>query len=201
MKYFKCGDCDQVVDQKHASNHQKDKLKYLFSVEDENIINDPDKHKKSKEEKFHEERIEDLENKGRKAQDEEKDKMPIEKRLEEIAKALKNLFSQDLDDDQLTELEELQATFDEIVKIQDELDQLKEDEKKDSKHASKYNSSEFIGYDSTYKKSNYSVLNYEPYHDNRTSGDQLLIRLGSSDDSSTGNSSADSLFKKLGSSD
>ena len=64
---------------------------------------------------------------------------------------------------------------------------------------SKSASSEFLGVNNdTHKISKYNVLTLQD-HNNKTSGDELLIRLGSTDDQS--NSKDDDLLKSLGSTD
>jgi len=153
------------------------------SANDEEEINEEEKDKKklSQEEEEKEKKVDDI----AKAE-------KHEKRIEEIKKSLRKLTSQELDD----ELEKLTA---ELHELQKQLHP-EEDEKKQSKQASV----EFLGVDSQIsrtKQTKYSVLNYEPYHDNITSGDALLIRMGSTDDNTVGNSNGDNFLRMLGSVD
>ncbi len=131
---------------------------------------------------------------------EEKIKKLQEGNEEEIKKKEKKLESyraelRELDDDELNEvLESLRAELDEMKeKLKDET----EEEKKEKKA-----SLEHLGVDSTvYKTKNYSVLQLKQFDHNTAPGDKLLMRLGSKDDDTTGDSSGDELLKKLGSVD
>jgi len=131
------------------------------------------------------------------ANDEEKEKKVDEiqgANEEEIEKQKRIEADKDeirkLDDDQLMALlEKMSLELDEIRKQKDEQDG------KQSKSAS----SEYLGVNNdTHKISKYSVLTLQD-HNNKTSGDELLIRLGSTDDQS--NSTDDDLLKSLGSTD
>jgi len=121
-----------------------------------------------------EERVDKLQNKENK-----------EKRVDDIASAdeikLKKIEAykaemKDLDDDELNEL---------LESLRAEIDELK-NPKKETQEA-------------TRKK--YDVLMLEPYTNNSSIGDSLLMKMGSTEDNSKGDSSGDSLLKSLGSSD
>ena len=116
----------------------------------------------------------------------------IKKRnLEEIKKALRKLTSEELEEER--------------IKIEEELEQIKKEMNpdKEEEKQSKQASLEFLGVDSQIikTKSKYSVLAYEPEPDSKTSGDALLIKMGSRDESSKGNSKDDELLQSLGSTD
>ena len=89
---------------------------------------------------------------------------------------------------------------DELLKLKQELDDMKKDET-DSKSASTIRSTEFIGVDNyESKNSSYHVLKYETYDDS-VQGDKLLMLMGSKNETTKGNSSADELLISLGSSE
>ena len=112
------------------------------------------------------------------------------KRIEKIKKSLRGLSAEELDD--------------ELLKIREQLDDMKKD-KTDSKSASTIRSRrELIGVNNsdfnTSRDSEYSVLTLEPYHDNSHEGDSMLILLGSKNESTKGDSRADEFLISLGSS-
>ena len=115
------------------------------------------------------------------------------KRIEKIKKSLRGLSAEELDE----EIEKLKAELEDLKKNQTE----DTDEDKQSKEASV----EFIGLSNsdinTSRNSEYSVLTLGPYQDNSLSGDSLLIKLGSTDHNSKGDSRADDLLISLGSSE
>ena len=131
-----------------------------------------------------EEKVDKLQNKEKKVDEIAKADEDKIKRIEEIKKSLRGLSAEELDD--------------ELLKIKQELDDLKKD-KTDSKSAS--TKSEFIGvnnYES--KNSIYHVLSLDQ-HDNSVSGDSLLMLMGSKNETTKGNSSADEFLISLGSSE
>ena len=126
----------------------------------------------------------------------------LEKRLQEIQESFKKSGNTDHDE----ELEELMAT------IHDLLDELNDDEPEENeKKQSRQSSVEFIGAESYHNTINgddlisgkirkrYSVLTLKDSES--VSGDSLLIRMGSTDDHTVGNSSGDKFLKMLGSRD
>jgi len=115
-----------------------------------------------------EEKVDEMQNKENKVE-KKSNEVEIKKQeeLEEIKKALRKLSSEELDD--------------ELLKIQEELDNMKKD-KTDSKSASKSKNIELIGVDNSEAKGNYSVLVYNDISTVASrEGDNLLIRLGSTD--------------------
>ena len=125
------------------------------------------------------------------ALDEEKEKKVDEiakaeehEKIEEIKKALRLMSNEELDE--------------EILKIRDELQQIKEENQTDPKQ-SKSASSEFVGVDNHTSK--YQILTLQPYEKETHSGDALLIKLGSKNDSIKGNSDDDKFLQSLGSVD
>lgn len=123
----------------------------------------------------HEDRIKEIDELQENSNEEEIKKQEEKKKKLESYKA----ELRDLDDDELNKiLESLRA----------ELEELKEKLKpeKETKEAS---------------RKNYDVLLLEPYQDNTKPGDELLIRLGSTDEQTKGNSKDDDLLKQLGSVD
>ena len=143
-----------------------------------------------------EERIEDLKNEEKK-KEEEANEEKIRKIEEEKKKKIEAYKAdlRDLDDDELDEL--LESLRAEIHELKNQLKPKTDEEKKEKKA-----SLEYLGVDSpAYKTKNYSVLALEPYHDNKLSGDALLIRLGSTGDKARGNSKDDELLKSIGSRD
>ena len=143
----------------------------------------------------------ELEEKKKTPEQEEKEKKvdDIAKAQEERKKLIQTFKDElkDLDDDELDKiLESIKHDLEELKKDMNPED----DEKKQSKQAS----IEFLGVDSQIskiKQTKYSVLALSPYHENITSGDQLLIRMGSTDEHTVGNSEGDALLIKLGSVD
>ena len=213
--FYHCGKCDQVVSEKYAINHPKAELDYLFSVEDE----DPERKKKSQEQKDKEKEIDDLQENSNEENKEKKvdDLATLKAKLHDLEDRMK-----DIDDDELNDLlESLRAQLEELEKLKPD----PEDKDRDTKQASV----EFIGVDTYHsvekdgdvaaeslvtlqnqrnrKKQSkhgvrpYSVLTFEPYESVTHSGDQLFIRLGSTDEPTKGNAKGDEFLKSLGSVD
>ena len=198
MKYFQCGKCDQILEEKHVSKHPDSEITWV-SVKQ---ARDHDR----------EEKIDQMQNKSRRSEEHEK-----EKKIEAYKAELR-----DLDDDEMDELlESLRAELHELKK---KLNPETGAESKMSKSAM----AEFIGTDNNYhsvsidgdieteslvalqshrhrqKKlkhsQSYSVLTLDQGH-NTAPGDKLLYLLGSRDDDSVDDSSGDELLKSLGSTD
>ena len=116
------------------------------------------------------------------------------KRLESYRAEAKEEIK-DLDDDEIEKIKEsLRAEIEELKKNQTE-----DEDKTDSKSAS--TKSEFIGVDNYESKNSiYHVLSLDQ-HDNSVSGDKLLMLMGSKNETTKGDSSADELLISLGSSE
>lgn len=178
MKFFKCGKCDKMLESKYAINHPKSEITWYNATEHEERIKKVDELQENKSEEDKEKKVNDL--------------ATLKAKLHDLEDRMK-----DVDDDELNDLlESLRADIDELEKI-------KPDKDKQSRQASL----EYLGYDSSLinKPKNsvrsYSVLALNPYESVTHSGDSLLIRLGSRDEPTKGNSKDDELLKSLGSVD
>ena len=198
---FECPGCDTILTRDAALNHTKHGgiCNTMYPIRHETkSANDHDIEERVKkiEEESNQHNIKKKEN----ANDDEikKQEEDKEKRLESYRAETREEIK-DLNDD-----EKNKQLADKLLKLKQELDDMKKDET-DSKSASAIRSSELIGvnnYDSnTSRNSEYSVLTLGPYQDNSLSGDSLLIKLGSTDHNSKGDSTADDLLISLGSSD
>jgi len=138
------------------------------------------------------------------AEDEEKEKKVDELQEKANEDEIKKQKRIEADKDEIRKLDDdqLMALLEKMSLELDELQKQKLDPEKDEQKKSKSGSLEMLGVNNdTHKISNYSVLTLEPYHDRKTSGDELLIRLGSRDDQTAGNSKDDDLLRSLGSRD
>ena len=172
MKLFKCSTCDKILEEKFIDKHPASAITWLDATE-------------------HEERkkkVEEIEGAN-------EDEIKKQKVLDELKNALRKLTSEELD-------EEKEKLRDEIAKLRAQLEELNpEDKDKDTKQE-RDSRLEQIGYDSSLiTKSSYSVLALEPYYDNKVSGDELFIKLGSTGSQTKGNTKADKFLQSLGSTD
>ena len=174
---FECPGCDTILTRDAALKHTNHGgiCNTMYPIRHET---------KSANEHDIEEEVDKLQNKEKKVDEIAKADEDKIKRIEEIKKSLRGLSAEELDD--------------ELLKIKQELDDMKKD-KTDSKSAS--TKSEFIGVDNYESKNSiYHVLSLDQ-HDNSVSGDSLLMLMGSKNETTKGNSSADELLISLGSSE
>ena len=195
MRLFKCGTCDKILEERYVSKHPASKITWLDATEHEERIK----------------KVEEIEGKGNEEKLEEEKK----KRLESYRAEL-----EDMDQDEISDL--LESLRAEIHELRKKLNP-ETDEDKQSKEASL----EFIGVDTYHsvitdgddaidelqtlqrhrkKKLKhgvrpYNVLTLKPYESVTHSGDQLFIRLGSTDEPTKGNAKDDEFLKSLGSVD
>ena len=181
---FECPGCDTILTRDAALKHTNHGgiCNTMYPIRHET---------KSANDHDIEEEVDKLQNKERKVDEIEKADEDKIKRIEEIKKSLRGLSAEELDN--------------ELLKIREQLDDMKKDKTEDEEKQSKEASVEFIGVCNsdinTSRNSEYSVLTLGPYQDNSLSGDSLLIKLGSIDKHSKGDSSGDELLKLLGSVD
>lgn len=189
-------------------NHiYKQAVKDIKSTNDDDFDEDPERKKKSQEQKEKEQKVDDI------AKAEEHDK---EKRIEAYRAEIK-----DLDDTELDEL--LESLRGQIEELKDQLKGLPDEEK-----LSKSANLETLGTESYHSvgvdgdaaaeslvalqsqrhrkkklkhSQSYSVLTLDQNHNESKRGDELLMRLGSTDEPTKGNAKDDDLLKQLGSVD
>ncbi|MCH7561025.1 MAG: hypothetical protein IIC67_06625 [Thaumarchaeota archaeon] len=191
---FECPGCDTILTRDAALKHTKHGgiCNTMYPIRHETkSANDhdiEDRVRKIEEESNQHEKKKEEEKKVDEIAKADEDKI---KRIEEIKKSLRGLSAEELDN--------------ELLKIREQLDDMKKDKTEDEDKQSKEASVEFIGVSNsdinTSRNSEYSVLTLGPYQDNSLSGDSLLIKLGSIDKHSKGDSSGDELLKLLGSVD
>ena len=197
MKFFKCGKCDKILENKYAGNQPSSEIIWYDATEHEERIK----------------KVEEIEGKGNEEKLEEEKK----KRLESYRADL-----DDMDQDEMDELiSQLKAQIEELRK------KLNPDEEDKETKKSKSAMAEFIGVNNyhsagvdvdtaveslttlqnqTHRKKlkysqSYSVLALKPYESVTHSGDSLLIKMGSTDSDSVSDTSGDELLKSLGSVD
>ena len=186
---FECPGCDTILTRDAALKHTKHggicntmyPIRHETKSANDHDIEDRVRKIEEESNQHNIEKKEDANEEEIKKQEEDK-----EKRLEEIKKSLRGLSAEELDD--------------ELLKLKQELDDMKKDET-DSKSASTIRSTEFIGVDNyESKNSSYHVLSLDQHSDS-VSGDKLLMLMGSKNETTKGDSSADELLISLGSSE
>lgn len=183
MKFFKCGKCDKILEDKYAINHPKSEITWYNATEHE------DKEKE----------IDQLQQNNNEEDKEKKDESRKAKEHEKLVQAYRAEL-EDMDKDEVDDL--LESLRAEIHELRKKLNP-ETDEDKQSRKASV----EYLGYDSSLitKSKNavkrYDVLLLEPYESVTHSGDRLLIKMGSTDSDSVSDTSGDELLRKLGSTD
>ena len=165
MKFFRCGTCDKILEEKYAGNHPKSAITWYNATEHEDRIKEVDElQENSNEEKLEEEK---------------------KKRLESYRAELEDMDRDELDD----LLESLRAEIHELrKKLNPETDEDKQSRKASLEYLATgspcHNTilgDHLLTGASVTKQSNYSVLMLDQsYRDNKP-GDKLLIRLGSAD--------------------
>ena len=177
---FECPGCDTILTRDAALKHTKHGgiCNTMYPIRHET---------KSADDHDKEEKVDKLQNKEKKVDEIAKADEDKIKRIEEIKRSLRGLSAEELDD----ELEKLKADLEELKKNQTE--------DKDEDKQSISSSIEHVGYDNSNSK--YSVLTYNVNSIESREGDSLLIKMGSTDNSTKGDSSADDLLISLGSSD
>ncbi len=178
MKFFKCGTCDKILEEKYAGNHPKSEITWYNATEHGDKEKEIDDLQQNNNEKDKKKKVNDIDT--------------LKAKLHDLEDRMK-----DVDDDELNDLlESLRADIDELEKI-----------KPDKNNQSRQASLEYLGYDSslitesknTVKR--HSVLLLEPYESVTHSGDRLLIKMGSTDSDSVSDTSGDKLLQSLGSVD
>ena len=198
MKFFKCGKCDKMLEEKYAINHPASEITWYNATQHEERIKKVDELQENKSEEDKEKKVNDIDT--------------LKAKLHDLEERMK-----DVDDDELNDLlESLRAQLEELEKL-----------KPDKNKQSRQSSLEYLGVDTYHsvrkdgddainelqtlqihrkKKSKhgvrpYNVLTLKPYESVTHSGDRLLMKMGSTDSDSVSDTSGDKLLQSLGSTD
>ena len=174
MKFFKCGKCDKILEDKYAINHPKSEITWYNATEHEEI-------RKKK--------VDDLQENSNEEDKEKKDESRKAKEHEKLIQAYRAELD-DMDKDEMDELiSQLKAQIEELrKKLNPETDEDKQSKQASleylaigSPHHNKISGDYLMTGTTATNKSNYSALVFSQNYRDKKIGDKLLIRLGSVD--------------------